>query len=87
MNQDLQNIVEMAKSRPSGDREAVLAPEVRDQLDKFVEWLRKTEGKTEATARSYRSYMVTALTSGKSWDDLGSDVRSGCRAFARFSES
>lgn len=82
---DISNLVEMANSRPAGNREAPLSAEVRESLDAFVEAL-KDEGKTEATARSYRSYMVTAflaLARGEGWDDFTSDVRSACRAYAR----
>lgn len=84
MIKNLEDLVEAAKSRPSGDRESVLDSETRAKLDEFVAFL-QDEGKTQATARSYRSYMVTALISDKDWDELTSDVRSAVRAFARFS--
>lgn len=80
---DINDLVEMAQARPRGDREASLPEEVREELDAFVDFL-VGEGKTTATARSYRSYVVTALVSGSPWDELSSDVRSACRALARF---
>lgn len=83
--EELSKLTAQAKARPSGDREAVLSQEVRKVLDGFVEALRK-DGKTEATSRSYRSYMVTALLlqrDGKGWDEFSSDVRSAVRAFER----
>jgi hypothetical protein len=75
----------MAKARPAGDRESGFTPETRANLDAFVDAL-VADGKTEATARSYRSYMVTALLAmdkGQTWEDLTSDVRSAVRAYAR----
>jgi geranylgeranyl pyrophosphate synthase len=80
---DIQDLVKMAQESPKGDRESVLPTETRHELDEFVKFLR-AEGKTEATARSYRSYVVTALTSGDTWDEFSSDVRSALRALARF---
>lgn len=82
---DISNLVAMAKARPAGDREAHLTEATRASLDAFMDAL-VADGKTTATARSYRSYMVTALLAtkrGDTWDDLTSDVRSAVRAYAR----
>lgn len=85
--QTIQDLVEMAQERPRGEREAVLPAETREELDAFVKYLENVEAKTTATARSYRSYVVTALVSGAPWDELSSDVRSACRALARFRDA
>jgi hypothetical protein len=79
---ELHELVELAKSRPAHSRESVLDSDTRELLDAFVEAL-VADGKTTATARSYRSYLVTALTSGKTWSELSSDCRSAVRAYAR----
>jgi len=83
----LESLVADAKSTPNrSSRDLALPLATRQQLDAFVEYLRST-GKTEATARSYRSYMVTALTSECTFDELSSDCKSAARAYARFTES
>jgi hypothetical protein len=83
----LESLVADAKSAPNrSSRDANLPLATRQQLDAFVAWLEST-GKTSATARSYRSYMVTALTTECTFDELSSDCKSAARAFARFTQS
>lgn len=85
--QEINDLVAESKLHVAGDRESVLSSDTRALLDSFVEWLQSAEGKTQATARSYRSYVVTALTNGKSFAQQTSDVKSGVRALARYSET
>jgi hypothetical protein len=65
-----------------------LPQDERDLLPGFQEFLERTEGKSEATSRAYRSYVAQAmckLRGGDSWKDLTTDVRSAVNAFIRFS--
>ena len=59
----------------------------QQDLDRFERWLIGVEGKTAGTAADYRSHaaqFVVRLRRGESWDDLGSSVHSGVRAFRRW---
>lgn len=69
-----------ASSSASGRYDSMLDAETRQILDEFVNWLR-TENKTEATSKSYRSYVAKALAIG---GKLSSDQMSAIRAFERF---
>jgi hypothetical protein len=82
----LDTLVTDATSSPNrSSRDAVLDQPTRDRLDAFVEHL-ESIGRTTATARSYRSYLVTYLTNDLSFDEQTSDVKSAARAFARFTQ-
>ncbi len=86
--QDINNLIAEASQASSlSSREASLDKSTRDQLDAFVIFLMSVENKTENTARSYRSYIVTALTNDKTFAEQTSDVRSAIKALARFNES
>lgn len=76
------NIPEASAER-TGKFESMLDDETRGILASFVEHL-VTEGKTTATAQSYKSYVAKALALELDWADMSSDVRSAVKAFAKF---
>lgn len=69
-------------SAGSGKYESQLSADTRQVLGNFVELL-LSEGKTTATANSYKSYVAKALVLGTGWDELTSDQKSAVRAFGR----
>lgn len=84
---DIHDLIALAESPKARSKTKFHTdPETEIALDTFVEWLQSVESKTRATAQSYRSYVAKALCEGSDWDDMTSDMRSGVRAFARFSE-
>jgi len=86
--QDIQNLIAMADSPKARSKTKFHTDsETERKLDEFVEWLQRVEGKTRATSQSYRSYVAKALCEEPEWDEMTSDMRSGVRAFARFSEA
>ena len=85
MNQSIQDLFEAVgeKAAGTGRYDAMLDASTRSLLDHFVEYLR-AENKTEATSRSYRSYVAKALAIG---GKLSSDQKSAIRAFKDFVQS
>lgn len=74
----------------SGAWEEKLPPEERELLPLFKDWLVQTEGKADATASAYRSYVAQAmvrLREGTGWKDLTTDIRSAVNAFIRFASA
>jgi hypothetical protein len=68
-------------SGASGKYDSKLDPATRQLLTEFVTWL-KADGKSDATARSYRSYMAKAIAEPTA--KLTSDQRSAIRKFEEF---
>jgi hypothetical protein len=87
MHEQFQSLIARAGAAGSasgtGKYDAMLDPETRATLDRFAAWC-KASGMSEASSRSYRSYMAKALAlpDGR----LTSDQRSAVRKFARFLE-
>lgn len=78
------DLFERAEStaKRTGEYDAKLSPETRALLDEFVKWLRTDDDKSDATSRSYRTYVSKAMAQPEA--KLTSDQRSGIRAFERF---
>lgn len=88
MSTSIQDLLGQVPAAKGSEALGKLDAEVVEILDGFAEWLQSDDGKTQATARAYKSYVATALVAmqdGESWDSFSTDVRSGVRAFQRFS--
>ena len=85
INDFLEDIPANSAGGSSGGRgkyERMLEPEVIALLDEFVELL-EADGKTKATAQSYRSGVAKALALRQPWAQQTSDQHSAGRAFKK----
>jgi len=62
--------------------DSMLPAEARSDLDQFFAWLQSAEGKTEGTARSYRTNVSKCMALPDF--QMTSDHRSAIAAFERF---
>jgi hypothetical protein len=90
MTQEITDLLSQVPGGKTGDVLAKLDEDTREALEAFKAWLTSDDGKSEATARAYKTYVAQAIVhfkDGGDWDGLSTDQRSGVRAFGRYSET
>lgn len=86
----IDRLLEQVPEKTGSKALEALEPETREVVEDFARWMVDEDGKSEATAKAYKSYVATALVAmaeGKDWDELSTDVRSGVNAFVRYSKT